>query len=392
MSSQINPNNIDGAYPVAGQDNNSQGFRDNFTNIKVNFQYAEDEINDLQAKVLLKSALTGSALDNNMNDNLIYAARIQDFSATKVTVTTTSGSVAINYASGHYQTIATSGSISLSFANLPSTGTYGWLRIQVYVTNTAHTVTLPAAVSLGTDQLQGFDSSTRAISFIKTGYYEFEFTTSNAGSTITIFDLSRNYDPIFLPSSQDLIPSSAISLTKTISYFTTASAETSTLADGTEGQIKTLVAVNVSAGSMTVTVATPGWGGTGKITFIGNGSSCILQFVQGKWYVLGTAGNLYFNEYYQELSSNGAVNLAVPVTYFTSSGALAATLANGTPNSRKTLALSSNTGSATVTVDNAGWKVAGSGTLTLAAIGRSCILEWINDKWYCSGNNGATFA
>ncbi len=46
MASSIDPNNIDGAYPVAGQDNNSQGFRDNFTNIKTNFQYAEDEIND----------------------------------------------------------------------------------------------------------------------------------------------------------------------------------------------------------------------------------------------------------------------------------------------------------------------------------------------------------
>ena len=71
MTSQINPNNIDGAYPVAGQDNNSQGFRDNFTNIKVNFQYAEDEINDLDTNGVLKAALTGQALDNNMNNNTI---------------------------------------------------------------------------------------------------------------------------------------------------------------------------------------------------------------------------------------------------------------------------------------------------------------------------------
>jgi len=32
--SNINPNNINAAYPVAGVDNDSQGFRDNFTNIK----------------------------------------------------------------------------------------------------------------------------------------------------------------------------------------------------------------------------------------------------------------------------------------------------------------------------------------------------------------------
>jgi hypothetical protein len=46
MASQINPNDIDGAYPVAGQDNNSQGFRDNFTNTKTNFTYAANEITD----------------------------------------------------------------------------------------------------------------------------------------------------------------------------------------------------------------------------------------------------------------------------------------------------------------------------------------------------------
>ena len=71
MTSQINPNNIDGAYPVAGQDNDSQGFRDNFTNIKTNFGYASAEITDLQSKVVLKSALTGTTLNNNMNNSVI---------------------------------------------------------------------------------------------------------------------------------------------------------------------------------------------------------------------------------------------------------------------------------------------------------------------------------
>ena len=63
MASNINPNNIDTTYPVAGQDNDSQGFRDNFTNIKTNFSYAEEEIDDLQSKVIVKSALTGTTID-----------------------------------------------------------------------------------------------------------------------------------------------------------------------------------------------------------------------------------------------------------------------------------------------------------------------------------------
>jgi hypothetical protein len=189
MPSQINPNNIDGSYPVANQDNNSQGFRDNFTNIKVNFQDAAAEITDLQNKAVLKAALTGGVLDNNMNDVLLYAARIQDFSATKVTIGATTGAIAVNYALGHYQGITTTGSISLSFTNFPVTGTYGYIKLQINITNIAHTVTLPAAVSLGTTGLQGFSAGT--ITFDATGVYEFAFGTYDEGATITVFDLNR---------------------------------------------------------------------------------------------------------------------------------------------------------------------------------------------------------
>jgi hypothetical protein len=195
MASDINPNLIDGAYPVAGQDNNSQGFRDNFTNTRTNFQYAEDEINDLQAKVILKAALTGTTLDNNMNDALLYAAKIQDFSATKAAIATTSGTVLVNYASGHYQTVTTSGSISLSFSNFPSSGSYGWVRVEIAVTNVSHTLTLPSTVSQGLSGIQGISPGipgvTNIITFGATGTYQFEFTTSDGGIAITLFDLNR---------------------------------------------------------------------------------------------------------------------------------------------------------------------------------------------------------
>ena len=159
MTSQINPNNINGNYPVAGVDNNSQGFRDNFTNTKVNFQYAAEEIDDLQNKVLLKAALSGETLDNDMGGNEIYNAIIRDFGASKVAISAGSGSIVIDYAAGHYQTLSTTGSVTLSFANFPVTGKYGLMRIQIHVTNVAHTLTLPAAVSLG---LSGIDrKSTR---------------------------------------------------------------------------------------------------------------------------------------------------------------------------------------------------------------------------------------
>lgn len=197
MASNINPNNIDGNYPVAGQDNNSQGFRDNFTNTKQNFQYAEDEINDLQAKVLLKAALINQPLDNNMNDNLIYAAHVRDFAAPKVSITPggTPLVATVNYALSHYQTFSTSASTTLAFTNFPTTGNYGYVKVQINITNIVHTITLPPAVSLGLDGVQGISPGIpgieNTISFSSTGYYEFAFGSYDGGTTITLFDLSR---------------------------------------------------------------------------------------------------------------------------------------------------------------------------------------------------------
>ena len=201
MTSAINPNLIDGAYPVAGQDNNSQGFRDNFTNIKTNFQYAEDEINDLQTNVLLKAPLTGGTLDNNMGNALLYAAKVQAFSATKVTIPETSGAIAVNYQSGHYQEIQTSGSVSLTFPAVfwPPAGSYGYMKIQIQVTNVAHTMTIAAPGSgslVGVSGIQGYsvvNAYTGTITFATTGVYEFGFGSYDGGYTITVFDLNRGY-------------------------------------------------------------------------------------------------------------------------------------------------------------------------------------------------------
>jgi len=58
MASQINPTNIDITYPIAGQDNDTQGFRNNFTNIKNNLSAAKDEISTLQAALAAFSSFT----------------------------------------------------------------------------------------------------------------------------------------------------------------------------------------------------------------------------------------------------------------------------------------------------------------------------------------------
>jgi hypothetical protein len=52
MASNINASNIDTTFPIAGQDNDTQGFRTNYINIKNNFVTAATEITGLQDQLV----------------------------------------------------------------------------------------------------------------------------------------------------------------------------------------------------------------------------------------------------------------------------------------------------------------------------------------------------
>ena len=199
MTSQINPNNINGAYPVAGQDNNSQGFRDNFTNTGTNFQYAANEITDLQNKVIVSAPLTNGGnllVQNDMLNSPLINALVSDFAFATVALGTLSGTVAIDYSTGHFQTVTAGAPISLNFVNWPIAGQTGVISVQATVNNLAYTLTLPTAVGTGTAAqsavgIQGLNTITNVLTFAETGTYTFTFTTSDGGTTIYISDDTR---------------------------------------------------------------------------------------------------------------------------------------------------------------------------------------------------------
>ena len=66
MSSNISTGGINTSYPIAGQDNDTQGFRDNFSSIKYNFTTAATEITALQANVIAANAAI-SSLQSTVN-------------------------------------------------------------------------------------------------------------------------------------------------------------------------------------------------------------------------------------------------------------------------------------------------------------------------------------
>jgi hypothetical protein len=193
MTSRIVPTNIDGTFPVAGQDNSSQGFRDNFTNIKNNFTFARNEITDLQDNVLLKSALSGSTLDNDMAGAQLTRPQLKAWTEGLNNIGSTQGTVTISYLLGNAYKISTSDSITLSLVDWPtSTGSYGSVVVWINVTNTSHTLTLPSSIdAVSLNDIIGWDG-VNTISFTQTGYYGFEFGSVDAGTSFFIRDLTRN--------------------------------------------------------------------------------------------------------------------------------------------------------------------------------------------------------
>jgi hypothetical protein len=228
-----------------------------------------------------------------MSGSVLSNAQLRNISETRIALGSVAGTQSISYAAGPYYTLTAAGSVTLAFSNLPAAGVVARWRVQITVSNISYTVTLPSAVSVGTATLQGYN--TNVISFNRTGVYEYEFETNDGGTTISIFDLNRNQDPIYLPSSEDLANAGAASLTNSVSYFSTSALETATLAAGFEGQIKVLV-MYLDGGNMVVTVTNCGWKdvlGTGTITFTETGQACTLQYINGRWFCIGNNGAVF---------------------------------------------------------------------------------------------------
>ncbi len=186
MASKIVPGNIDGTFPKAGQDNSSQGFRDNFAAINTNFTEAKSEIEALQTD---KASLNASS---DFADNEVTRAKFKDTSQTIYAHGTAGGSIALNHANGHYQTITLNASATLSFTNWPATGNLGRIILDVTCTNVAHTITIPSAV-LVADNVTGGDGSSDTITLPDTKRFLYEFLTPDAGTTILMNQIGKVY-------------------------------------------------------------------------------------------------------------------------------------------------------------------------------------------------------
>ena len=125
MASNINSNDIDANFPVAGQDNDSQGFRDNFSTIKTSLATAKTEITDLQNDTAKTNA------NNDFNGNKIQEANFQATTEQTYSTGSITSNQNISFENGHYQIVTVGGDVTLTLTDWAASGKLCKLRLEV---------------------------------------------------------------------------------------------------------------------------------------------------------------------------------------------------------------------------------------------------------------------
>jgi len=140
MASNIISGTIDGAYPVAGVDNDTQGFRDNFTIIKTGLATAASEITSLQNNT---AKLNES---NDFNGSIISDANLTLNTEKYHNIGTVVTGQNISFLNGHYQSLGINlsegvGTINFALADWPERDHVAKMTVIMTGNDTAKTVT-----------------------------------------------------------------------------------------------------------------------------------------------------------------------------------------------------------------------------------------------------------
>lgn len=198
--SNINTNNIDTNYPVPGVNNSTQPFRDNFSSIVTNFNTAYTELTDLQNKVVVKSALTGTTINNDMANTLISNALIRTFRHTTYNLgASLTGIVSINVSLGDVQLGTVTANSTLQFTNWAPAGTQSNVQLTLNVSNSSAVITFPDTVkpvgNWGVDVLENYalDGTGNLTITVPAGVDRLDYilSTVDCGANVSITPINR---------------------------------------------------------------------------------------------------------------------------------------------------------------------------------------------------------
>ena len=150
--SQVNTLGLNENYPVAGQNNPSQGFRDNFAKIKSTFGQVQVELTQLRNYVLRKLE-EGEIFehDNDVNYYKLIRAQLKAYSETFYDIGAADTVVSVNLQNGNFQKVTLTKTADLSLSGFPTThNAVGRLTLWVTVNNASHRLFIPNDMIYGT--------------------------------------------------------------------------------------------------------------------------------------------------------------------------------------------------------------------------------------------------
>ena len=192
MASEINSVDINEAYPVAGQDNDSQGFRDNFRLIKNGLATASTEITNLQTNT--------AKLDetNDFNGNIISEAKFIKNTEEVYVSDEIQSSQDISWENGHYQIITVGANVTLTLTGWPTSGVLGKMRLLLKRDTEIRSVTFGVSGGGTLKVNSAWPSSSATISINgQTDPTIIDFWTSDGGLTVygQFFDVFNEPSP-----------------------------------------------------------------------------------------------------------------------------------------------------------------------------------------------------
>lgn len=197
--STINTNGLNVNYPVPGVNNNSQGFRDNFASIKTNLDITATELTDLQNKVVVKQALTGSILNNDMANTIISNAATRSFRATTNNLgNALSGTVLVDVSMGDVQYGTIAGNTTFQFGSWAPTGTQSNVQLSLSVSNANAVISFPSELAISPDSgaitLENY-ANIGGVATVSIPYgvtqLDYRISTLDCGNTLTIEQYNR---------------------------------------------------------------------------------------------------------------------------------------------------------------------------------------------------------
>jgi hypothetical protein len=186
---------------VPGVNNNSQGFRDNFASIVTNLNTAGTELTDLQNKVVVKQALTGTTLNNDMANTLISNASVRSFRSTTYNLgNALAGTVLVDTSLGDVQYGAVASNTTFNFGSWAPAGTQANVQLNISVSNSLAVITFSGNVVVanannnGVSTLENFSNIGGLVTLTApAGVTQLNYliSTTDCGNTLYISPINR---------------------------------------------------------------------------------------------------------------------------------------------------------------------------------------------------------